>query len=436
MKCLRRISALSRDSLRGVQPRAPGTPPTIEYVKPADLYIEESYQRDMTSEGSTALVRKIISDFRWSHFKPPICVHVKDPDALVVIDGQHTATAAASNPNIDLLPVIVVDASELSERAAAFVGHNRERLALTPMAIYRGELAAGDEIAVRVDAACRAAGASVLLKPMNLRDKAEVGATMAVGALRSIAKVNGQDILTRILRLLVKAGRGPIKSQEIRAVQRILLRSDRPGLDDEIAKIVASKPAEKWTSMALAEASESGDKIAEALATVWLRALDLRLPSARPAPAPKPPARPKPTSARPKAAAERPFIPPLPPIPAMARVPPMPPLSFETPAAAPPPVQAKVSNGGVVVDIATGEITRGHKRVTVPNEQARLVATLLRVMPSLLPIDRIAPKVWGRDADAEAYRLAQLADDTNQALALVGLKVRQQPKIGFAISDL
>lgn len=79
-----------------------------------------------------------------------------------MIDGQHTAIAAASHPDIALIPVMVVEAVDQAERAGAFIGHNRDRLNITPMQMHYAAVAAGDEDALTVEQVCARAGVKIL----------------------------------------------------------------------------------------------------------------------------------------------------------------------------------------------------------------------------------------------------------------------------------
>ena len=141
-KGLRSIRSLPRESLRVVPAVVGKRLPKFENVDPKTLYVEDSYQRAIMERG-TALIRKIIAEFSWSRFKPPICVRLADSgNILVCIDGQHTATATASHGGIEKIPVMIVDAADVPARAAAFVGHNKDRIALTTVMIHAAELAA------------------------------------------------------------------------------------------------------------------------------------------------------------------------------------------------------------------------------------------------------------------------------------------------------
>ena len=121
----------------------PGTPPTsppmVEWMDPADLLVEGRYQREL-SQKSTDLIRKIVEGWDWRRFKPPIIAWTTR--GFEIIDGQHTAIAAATHPTIDKIPVLVVEAAQIKDRATAFIGHNRDRLNVTPVQMHRAGVAA------------------------------------------------------------------------------------------------------------------------------------------------------------------------------------------------------------------------------------------------------------------------------------------------------
>ena len=252
MNGLRSIVRLSPESLRGVEPAAiAGPKPKFEWVDPRALFVEDGYQREILHKGMR-LIRGIVGGFRWANFKPPVCVRLPESGgALVCIDGQHTATAAASHPGIEKIPVMVVDAAAVADRAEAFVGHNKNRLNLTPQAIYYAELAAAkNEIAMIVDRACRAAGATIPRKAISSDMRLEVGTTVAVGVLRAVAMRQGEDALVRVLKILIAAGRAPMRSDEIAAVA-IICAGGGFGRDAALSKLVASRSAESWAGTAV-----------------------------------------------------------------------------------------------------------------------------------------------------------------------------------------
>lgn len=296
MTSFRSIVALAKDSLRGVVPAELGEErPTFEWVDPRALFVEDAYQREFGERG-IALARKIVAGFSWSKFKAPICVRLADNDGILVcIDGQHTAIGAASHPGIAEIPVMIVTGVSIRERAAAFVGHNRDRIGLTQMAIWSAEVASGDALAVTMAAALRTAGATILTRSINLRGAAPVGATIAVGTIRKIAKEQGEAALARVLTVLVKAGRGPIKAGEIAAAAAILEKVEEP-IDDALRAVIASKSPEAWAAAVAVETIGTPlRKFPTALAALWAIALGEMMTDGRLARSPAaPPARPKP----------------------------------------------------------------------------------------------------------------------------------------------
>ena len=136
--------------------------PTIEWVDPKTLLVDGEYQRHL-SEASISLIRRIVAGWDWARFKPPVVARTEE--GLEVIDGQHTATAAATHPAIELIPVIVVEAAAVADRARAFVGHNRDRLNVTKMQMHFSAVAAGDEDAMTVTQVCDRAGVKILRGP-------------------------------------------------------------------------------------------------------------------------------------------------------------------------------------------------------------------------------------------------------------------------------
>src|SRR4051812_38737643 len=80
--------------------------PMLQWVKPTELYVDETYQRDL-SRKSLSLIKKLAKEFDWSHFKPPIVVQAGREQHI--IDGQHTAIAAAT-VGVPTIPIFVVHA--------------------------------------------------------------------------------------------------------------------------------------------------------------------------------------------------------------------------------------------------------------------------------------------------------------------------------------
>jgi hypothetical protein len=192
--------------------------PGFRWVAPDALIVDEGYQRNL-SERSVSLIRRIVADWDWRRFKPPVVVETDD--GLEVIDGQHTAIAAASHPSVDEIPVMVVEASDREARARAFIGHNKDRIAVTATQLHVAAVAAGDPDAVTLQQVCDRAGVRVLrVSPGNSGFKA--GDTMAVAAIMALINRRGAMRARQMLEILVKAKMAPIPAAGVRAVEMLL----------------------------------------------------------------------------------------------------------------------------------------------------------------------------------------------------------------------
>lgn len=268
----RAVTPLPAGTLRGIEPAPVSTDePKLDWLDPRSLCVEEDYQREL-SRNSIAMIRRIIENWSWAKIKPAICVGVGN--RLVVIDGQHTAIAAASRGDIAKIPVMIVDAKTVKERAEAFVSQNRDRLALTTMHMHYAALAAGEEIAVAVNQACAKAKARILRHPPGTGGAYKIGDTFAVGIIGKIVSKIGAHQGGRVLKVLVDAKRAPLSAHEIGAVYELLFDAKYKGKVDQfdLVTIVRSKPMEQWRAEAWSLVSE-GLPRRQATAAAWFRAL-------------------------------------------------------------------------------------------------------------------------------------------------------------------
>jgi hypothetical protein len=254
-------------------------PPTIEWVAPSSLFVEDAYQRQL-SRNSLTLIRKIVAGWNWAHVKPPIVARLteaglrekaqgalsKHSPCYAVIDGQHTAIAAVTHGGIARLPVVVVTLPDEDLRARAFIAHNRDRLHLTPMQMHYAALAAGDEAARAVNAACLLAGVHICrVQPAAWKP----GDTVAVAAIAALVKSSGAEAAAGVLEILAEARRAPIAADEIKAVHALLHDEARPCAATELAAVVKSDTREVWQRLAGPIAQERKVPLWRALADLW-----------------------------------------------------------------------------------------------------------------------------------------------------------------------
>ncbi len=220
---LRNVRALR---LPDAQPCVPDTtPPTMIEVRPETLVIDERYQRNL-SERSLRLIRKIVEGWDWRAFKPPVVVQVNDE--LHVVDGQHTAIAAATHPEIEQIPVMVVAATEMADRAIAFVKHNRDRITATPTQLHYALIEAGDEDAVTISMVCDQVGVRVLKNPAASTSFA-AGETVAVKTMHGIMNRRYRIGLRKVLEVCANAKLAPISQAAMLAVESLLFADEFSG---------------------------------------------------------------------------------------------------------------------------------------------------------------------------------------------------------------
>lgn len=270
MSTLNRIRALRISDLSPAQP-ATGEP-ICERVDPSSLYVDHSYQRNVGERG-VKQIRKIIEGFCWTKFKPPICAYAEHDGAIIlkVLDGQHTAIAAASHPEIDMIPVMIVDAAETSAQADAFVGLNTQRVAVTPLQIHQAAVVAGDPEAQTVELVCARAGVK-LLRGTPGSGKYNARETVAVATIRALVERHSARGARTILEVLANADLAPITTHHIRAAEILLTAEDyRHRFEpDDLSSAIGSMflVAEGEAKML---AHRTRQPFTEALASVWFR---------------------------------------------------------------------------------------------------------------------------------------------------------------------
>jgi hypothetical protein len=219
--------AIAAINLPGVEPSEVVTGvPEFRWVDPASLLVDEVYQRNL-SRGSMELIRKIVAGWDWTRFKPPVVADTAD--GMEVIDGQHTAIAAATHPAIGQIPVMLVAAPEMADRARAFVGHNRDRLTLSQVSIHYANVAAGDEDALTVQQVCERAGVRLLRFPPGNGDF-KAGESLAIAAIRALVNRRGAMRARIVLQVLADAHCAPVRASGIKAVETLLHDQEYKGL--------------------------------------------------------------------------------------------------------------------------------------------------------------------------------------------------------------
>ena len=175
-----------------------GAVPMLQWVPIADLVVDDSYQREIRGAGRKN-VETIAAAFQWIKFSPVVVSPVAG-GKFAIIDGQHRVTAAALI-GITEVPCQVVVADR-STQAEAFVAINGGATRVSRQQVFAAQKAAGDPLACAVAEACESAGVR-LLRYQKAASQLAMGETLAVGAIESLYRQHGRDLLIATLRCIL-----------------------------------------------------------------------------------------------------------------------------------------------------------------------------------------------------------------------------------------
>jgi hypothetical protein len=217
-----------------------GAPPELRWVRVGSLSIDERYQRTLLTRGSQILVKRIVAEFRWARFGALLVARGED-GLLRVVDGQHRLSAAAQL-RIPEVPCLVLEGIGLAEQASAFLHANRDRVAVTGLAIFHAEVVAGDGWAMTISSLVSEAGCVVprAPAPMNRRKPGEV---YCVGALRRLVMECGLVGVRTGLQVIRAAWPAAFAHDVWMVLGLVRLLHGRPGVDvDAIVHRLAAVP--------------------------------------------------------------------------------------------------------------------------------------------------------------------------------------------------
>lgn len=215
---LRPISARGFD--KPSAPAEPGPAPVLQWIPIADLVVDDVYQRPIRMQGRKN-VQTIASGFRWAFFAP-VVVSPIEGGKFAIVDGQHRTTGALL-AGFSSVPCSVVIAPQ-KVQAAAFKAINGSVTKISRMAMHAASLAAGDENALALEYACRAAGVTLLRFPVA-KPEQKPGQTMAVQATQQCFARYGRDTLITALQCVTETSNnapGILSGEMIRGLCSVL----------------------------------------------------------------------------------------------------------------------------------------------------------------------------------------------------------------------
>ncbi|MDN5568188.1 MAG: ParB N-terminal domain-containing protein [Paracoccus sp. (in: a-proteobacteria)] len=177
---------------------SPQPAPQILWVEVDNLVIDDRYQRPLNA-GNRAAIRRIATTFRWSRFTPVIVAPIEG-GRYALIDGQHRAHAAALCGITSIPAMVALVAPE--EQAQAFIEINTRQIRVRTQSIYRAALTAGDDWAIRAQAAVSAAGCQLMTANFSTKHK-KPGMVFAVDLIRRMIELKRDAAVTAGLAALM-----------------------------------------------------------------------------------------------------------------------------------------------------------------------------------------------------------------------------------------
>lgn len=140
-----------------------GRMPVLQFLPPAELAVDQVYQRSADNLASQALIRRIATKWDWDLCLPLVVARrmVDGAESYFVIDGQHRLEAAKLRRDIAQLPCVVLTYSDVTREAANFVKLNQQRKPLTRLDVFKAAIASGDEETCSIVQAMADAGLTI-----------------------------------------------------------------------------------------------------------------------------------------------------------------------------------------------------------------------------------------------------------------------------------
>jgi hypothetical protein len=176
----------------------------MRWVHVDRLSVDERYQRSLETRAGQKLIGRIVEGFRWSAFHA-ILVTPSD-QGWRILDGQHRVEAAR-RLGIDEVPAVVIETVSLTDQAAAFLSANRDRIKVNEYALHHAQLVSGECLALSVDELCKGAEIAIPRYPLP-SDQIKPGQTLALGALRRLAKMQDRALAHCVVVTVANAYRG------------------------------------------------------------------------------------------------------------------------------------------------------------------------------------------------------------------------------------
>jgi hypothetical protein len=240
-----------------------GSPPTLEWRAVGELMIDETYQREINAGASQTLIRRIAMFWDWGLCQP-LAVSRRD-GRLLIVDGQHRASAAKLRGDIPHLPCVITSYASAGDEAAAFVALNQMRRPLNALDLFKAAVAAQDDEALLILKAITDAGLKIAKHSNYTRWK--VGDIANIGGIQRFYRRGGEAATRTALAAMAQAWPGQILQYAgslfagfaVVAMDEMRLRSDLAKVTSDLAAMAGKQSQAEWRKAAhLAHATEDG----------------------------------------------------------------------------------------------------------------------------------------------------------------------------------
>lgn len=181
--------------------------PVLQFCTPAQLQVDNSYQRPTDAQASRTLINRIARSWDWRLYQPLVVARRADGN-LYVVDGQHRLEAARTRGDIPQLPCVVTSYDSAQEEATAFVAINQQRKPLSQLNLYKAAIASGDADALMIEQLIERAGLRITGAADVKRWKP--GWVNNIVSIRACYRTHGERITRLSLEALAQAFDGAI----------------------------------------------------------------------------------------------------------------------------------------------------------------------------------------------------------------------------------
>lgn len=275
------MNAPIRASHFGAVPAANlGARPVLTWVALDKLWVNDDYQRSISSEGR-ANIGRIIEKFSWSRFTP-LMVAAGEDGRYAVIDGQHRFIAAQAHGGITELPCAIVEAPAIHDQARSFLAINNDRVRASFFQLHHAGVAAGEPDALHLNQICQQVGLTIPRNNLSSKDW-QAKHLRCPSVVLELAQRHGDKPVLAALRVAVaaakrhgEAARGSI----IRGLVSLFVTA--PSADEErLIKVVAERRAHDLEEAARTYRKMFGGSSAGAVQAAIVREYNKNLPADR-----------------------------------------------------------------------------------------------------------------------------------------------------------